>query len=363
MNFLKLSRFVALLGLVVFSSCEDKIELTAPYKEIPAIYAVLNPDDALHMIRINKSFLGVGDANQMAQIADSINYPAGELQVTLRHTDGSIISFRDSLIKTAEGAFNNNQRVYCSNEKLKTSGTYTLLVKNIRTGNEFVSVADALEPLGLKSPSPNASYPPFTPQYYPVNPPTQAASDYVDYSIQEGRYPYTIRYFPSKAKIYQLLMRLHYYDVLGDGNYNYTWVDYPFGNQYLKDLPKGSSQLYVEFRGSDLFSAVGVSMSKVPTNSLLKGRKMYKIEFLLYSSTQEYIDYLEYSKPSFSISQVKPIYSNFRDKAAMGLFTFRCSASVEKEMATSFISEFARNKYTCKYQFYNAANSLVSCPN
>ena len=363
MNFLKLSRFVALLGLVVFYSCEDKIELNAPYKEIPAIYAVLNPDDALHMIRINKSFLGVGDANQMAQVADSINYPAGELQVTLRHTDGSVISFRDSVIKTAEGAFNSNQRVYCSNEKLKTSGTYTLLVKNSRTGNEFVSVADALAPLGLKSPSPNASYPPFTPQYYPVNPPTQAASDYVDYSVQEGRYPYTIRYFPSKAKIYQLLMRLHYYEVLGNGNTNYTWVDYPFGNQYLKDLPKGSSQLYVEFKGVDLFSSVGVSLSRVAPNSLLIARKMYKVEFLLYSSTQDYIDYLEYSKPSFSINQTKPIYSNFKDKAAIGIFTFRCSASVEKEMATSFISEFARNKHTCQYQFYNAANVFVPCQN
>ena len=75
---------VLLLTVVMFTTCRNDLELNAPYKEIPSIYAVINPSEPVHVIRINKVFLGEGDANAMAKVADSVNYPAGELTVTLR---------------------------------------------------------------------------------------------------------------------------------------------------------------------------------------------------------------------------------------------------------------------------------------
>src|SRR5688572_3067377 len=91
---------VVLLAVFLLPSCKDKLELNAPYKEIPSVYAVLNVQDKLHMIRINKVFLGEGDANLMAQVADSINYPAGELDVRLWDNHGNNILFHDSVITT-----------------------------------------------------------------------------------------------------------------------------------------------------------------------------------------------------------------------------------------------------------------------
>jgi hypothetical protein len=71
------------VGIAVISSCKNELELNAPYKEIPTIYAVLNPQDPTQTIRINKVFLGEGDANVMAKVHDSVNYKPGELTVTL----------------------------------------------------------------------------------------------------------------------------------------------------------------------------------------------------------------------------------------------------------------------------------------
>src|SRR4051812_46051902 len=117
MNFLRHTFFLTLISLLIFSSCKNDLKLNAPYKEYPSIYAVLNPQDGIQMIRVNKVFLGEGDANKMAQVADSINYPAGELTITLERfingnkspatpTGDGVIEFHDSIVQTLPGAFN-----------------------------------------------------------------------------------------------------------------------------------------------------------------------------------------------------------------------------------------------------------------
>src|SRR5690606_31684114 len=112
----------------VLLSCKNELKLNAPYKEMPSIYAVLCPQEEVQVIRINKVFLGEGDANVMAKVHDSVNYPAGELEVSLTRfengaqvaasPDGSMeIVFRDdSIVHTSDGAFNRNQRVYVSKQ-------------------------------------------------------------------------------------------------------------------------------------------------------------------------------------------------------------------------------------------------------
>src|SRR5687768_6827809 len=125
--------------VLFFASCKNDLELTAPYKEIPTIYAVLNPQDPVQTIRINKVFLGEGDANVMAKVHDSVNYGPGELTVTLdRFLNGAqsdaspnlrTIRFTESVINTAEGAFHTSQRVYMTDKPLFTFGEYRLTVK------------------------------------------------------------------------------------------------------------------------------------------------------------------------------------------------------------------------------------------
>lgn len=346
--------------VLFFYSCKEKLELNAPYKEIPSVYAVLDVSEKTHIIRINKIFLGEGDANLMAQVADSINYPEGELNVSLSHSDGKVYSFKDSVLQTAPGAFNTTQRVYVNHETLFTNGTYTLSIQNKRTGNVFVSIAKALSP-------PNVfGYNPFVPLYYPVPAGSNPNSDnYIDYSGPSIKY--SVKFTPNVSaqgpKIYNLLMRLHYYDSLGTGNRLENYVDYTFNNQTNSDIATIGTIKFVNysFMGQDVYNAVGSQMRNRQNPNFFLGRKMYKIQYFVYASTQEYLDYLEYSKPSFSINQVKPIYSNFANSAAIGIFTFRYSVDVQKNIANPFISGFATNPSTCEYGFYNAALDLPGC--
>lgn len=353
--------------MLTFGGCKNDLKLNAPYKEIPSIYAVLNPQDKMQIIRINKVFLGESDANIIAQVSDSINYQPGDLTITLKRfvnnvqQDASpgqqIITFRDSVLQTEAGAFNTNQRVYVTSSKILTWGDYVLTVYNNKTKNTFTARAPALDsiiPTGR----------PFTPGYFPMPPGSPVNGDnYIDYSNVGQNY--TIRYKANSAKIYQVLMRVHYYDSLLNGNSsngykNYSYADYAFTNQYPKDI-SATNELSNTFKGQTVYDAIGTAMSRVPVNPDVIGRLTYKLQFFVFASTQDYSDYLQFSAPSLSINQEKHIYSNFDNKAAIGIFTFRTRCSVVKELANAFKSQFATNPKTCSYKFFNSSLNLPGC--
>lgn len=384
MRFLKTFSLVVLL-FAVFNSCKNDLKVNAPYKEIPTIYAVLNPNETEQVIRINKVFLGEGDANKMAKVADSVNYGQGELTVTLdRFVNGvqvdvieskkiRTLKFDEKLIQTNPGAFSTTQRVYYTNEDLKNPdpkdpikkkafGDYVLTVKNIKTGNIFKAKATAFDSI--------IPQPPFSAPYYPIIPgsPESFQTDaYLDYSNAKStqQFPYSIRYNPNEAKIYNLSFRFYFYEDFGIQGQVERFVDYNFNNQQLKDatsIPStGGKSMVNTFFGRDLFSNIGLSLSKMNLNDIVIGRKMFKMQFFVYSSTQEYLDYLSFSAPSFNISQNKPQYSNFENRAAMGIFTFRTRCTVVKEMSAPFVNEFAYNANTCKYKFKLFDNSVPGC--
>jgi len=378
---MKISKFsycLAAVAILFLSSCKNELNINAPYKEVPTVYAVFNPQEVLQIVRVNKVFLGEGDANQMAQVADSINYPAGELNITLERFVNGVqawatpsganhvtINFHDSIVQASPGAFNTTQRVYVTSDRLYTTGQYVLKIKNTKSGNEFTAKANAIDSVKTGA----LGFIPFCPPYFPVPPGSvpnnqQAMSEaYVDYSGLNNLY--SPKFFPNEGAIYTMKLRFYFYDYPGGvGTDSISrYVDYNFSNQYIKDLRTVQSyKLFAyDFRGVDLFQAVGFGLSKMNLNTTVP-RKMYKMQAIAYSSTQEYADYLQFSSPSLSIAQDKPIYSNFENRAAMGVFTFRTRHSIYKEMASPFVSAFSFNTYTCKYRFLTAAYYHQGCP-
>jgi hypothetical protein len=63
-----------LSGLPFILGCNEDVLISAPGPSIPVVYALINPEDSMHYIRISRSFKSEGDANQSAKIADSISY-------------------------------------------------------------------------------------------------------------------------------------------------------------------------------------------------------------------------------------------------------------------------------------------------
>ena len=68
-----------LTSLAFFNACTTDVDLYASYKDIPVIYGLLNATSDTNYIRINRAFSGSNEnhinANEVALIADSCNYP------------------------------------------------------------------------------------------------------------------------------------------------------------------------------------------------------------------------------------------------------------------------------------------------
>lgn len=74
---------IALFVLLGWSGCETEFSTISDWREIPIIYGILDASQPVQYIQINKAFLGERDANEIAQIADSLYFPA-EMVVELR---------------------------------------------------------------------------------------------------------------------------------------------------------------------------------------------------------------------------------------------------------------------------------------
>jgi hypothetical protein len=365
----KKSGFILGLLILALYSCRNDLKLNAPYKEIPLVYAVLSPQEAEHKIRVNKIFLGEGDANIMAKVADSVNYKEGEISVVLERFDywnrdlqldaglnTRTIVFTERVVNTLEGAFNSSQRIYVNSDKLYTNGVYKLTIKNNHTGNVFSSKAISFDTLTRLTGTGYWAASLLNPPMYPF-PPNTPPDQYIDYSTGSSPIQKKVNYYPAdtNVKICQQLIRLHFYDSLVTGEKSYRYVDFMGINQYPKDAATvaGNKMLIRSFTPAEIFSAVGIGLSKMNLPDVI-GRKMYKVEYIIYGSTQEFSDYLQYSAPSLNIAQQKPLYSNFENSAALGIFTFRSRFSVSKSLHNYFVNEFSRNANTCKYKFFES---------
>ncbi len=366
---MKFSARIILFTLIIFTlcTCKNKLNINAPYKEIPSIYAVLNPQEDIQIIRINKVFLGEGDANVMAQVADSVNYQPGDLSITLERYVNNVktiasknnnltVSFHDSVITTSSGAFNKTQRVYVCSDRLFNSGEYRLKVTNEKTKAEFTAKANAVDSIHEDISTSVKGL------YYPLSAGTPSIN-YINYSSTITG-PLSFSYRIRDGKINQVKMRLHFYDSVYSGAKEFKFIDYPFTNQLSKNAPTSSSnvnligRLQLDFRSAELFSAFGVELAKMGLSNNIFGRRVYKIEYFIYSSTQDYADYLDYTTPSLSLAQQKPLYSNFDGAKALGIFTFRSTCRFSKETDVSFENDFAYNKNTCPYKFFKKSSTL-----
>jgi len=366
---------IVLLVLVLVNSCKNDLKIIAPYKEIPQVYAVLSAQSEMQMIRINKTFLGQGNANQMAQVPDSVNYQPGDLTVKLERYMGNVkvaagtnaagqimeVVFRDSVIQADPGAFSTVQRVYVTNDKLFTTGVYRLIITNNHTGNQFVAKAPALDSIPL------SFLPPMAPPYYgdpALLNPWEPPSSYVNYSAVNSPYPYVVRTKEVKgAFLHDLTIRIHYYDSLNTGRVN-QYLDYEFQPKQLKDQQPLSANLYFTFTfgARGMFQELGNMLKQRGNYFGLLGRKAYRVDFICYAVTEDYYEYLQYASPSLTFAQEKILYSNFENRAALGIFTFRSRCHVMKAMDVQFIDQFAVNPNTCSYLFWESDFDRPGCP-
>ena len=136
----------------LFHSCSTDFDVTAPYKEIPVVFGIINKDEAVQYIKINKAYLNdEGSAIIAGTVPDSNIYPypiEAKLYATFSPlTELNNIKYVDSVVlDTAHlnkeaGNFNANNLFYKTPASFKPRvlpscpATSKLLVASIKVVN------------------------------------------------------------------------------------------------------------------------------------------------------------------------------------------------------------------------------------
>ena len=349
----EMKNLLALIALVslLFWGCKTDFEVNATWKETTVIYGLLDQSKAVQMIKINKAFLGEGDANNFAQIPDSSNYDPKDLVVTVDETkNGTVLRtllFHDSIIEGKKpGDFNTSKNIiYVSYAKLDSSKVYKLTVKNIKTGNVATATTPLLERVRYSKPTSN--YISFVTS--PSTPTTNGT--YSDLATGWVSKP--------NAKTYQTNLRFYYIE---RDTFLHTSTE-----KYVDWLQSAKQSSDVTGGETILQNISGLGFYQMLANEIPENPNVYRhanrIVLTMTVGSDELNNYINVNSPSGDLNQDKPTYTNIEN--GYGVFSSRTSSSTIKyicndtlasgpricDFTTISLRELVDGKYTYKLKF------------
>ena len=322
---------------VLFSSCSEKFDVAAPYKDITVAYGYLDMADTAHYVRIQKAFLDENkSAVDMARVADSSFFSDIEVRIDRYSAIGSSHSFVNSIPLArvdlnAEGYpkqpgafFNAPNYAYKFTDALDQAYIYRLkiihkgsgnidsadapIINNSRVGTSggfYVSLLDNsdenLHGLQFFSTIANRGFT-IDAMYSPV-------TGY-DYNGEQ-----------SPAQIAQAIIRFNWVDSNAITSAK-TYHSYDFDAGYVHLSNKTIS---FPLKNQTLFNAIATGLGTAPANTY---RLFEPCDLTIYLSTSDYSKYQQamlFQGTGLTASEISPVYTNVKGKDALGLFTSRAS--------------------------------------
>ena len=331
--------YILLAVILGFVGCDNTLDILDNYKETPIVYGLLNKNDTVHYIRIQKGFLGEGNALLMAQYPDSIYYDTATIDASVYCyqngliTDTILLKPNYSKIKE-EGLFTDeSHRLYqlflmdrsTGNLvlkpyfKLKTDAQYQFVLKNKITTLTTIASTNLVESISQLSLFPSAR----------IN----LASDY----------PYNVKIGSGRnGKVYGLIMRFKYKEfkpgaVIGTDKY----VDYYLDNLLSTNTNGGQTLTYL-IDGASFFSYI---KQRIPKDNTVRRPITYvAADFIFTVGTQDLYNYIQVNAPSNTVNYI-PDYTNLSN--GKGIFTSRWTSTVSNmKFNTPSLDSLLTGRYT-----------------
>lgn len=290
---------ISILAIILFSTCSKDIEIVADYQDITIVYGILDPDDSITYIRIQKGYLSDGDILEAAQIQDSIEYPY-KLDVKLKSGSNIILFDTITLFNKENGIFSAPKtRVYYAVTKgLLSTIENTFLEINNPKLNKQVSSSTILH----NSNSIKYSQPKFNIDFEDV--------ELIEFETRKN------------ARIYDFTLRFHYMEQNPNDNSTreYLYIDWGFPRTITRDILGGETiQHFIEAQSFYHFLTSHIEETST------KQRYYGQIELIINSADNTYYTYMEAINQEGTLVTEKPLFTNIDN--GLGIFTARSSSS------------------------------------
>ena len=295
--------FISCIFILFFSSCETEFDVHAEWEEVLVVYGLIDPAEEAQYVRINKAYLGDGDAIQMAS-TDSINIDPSDFRVVIKKeklnsfNDWEILDslpLIDTVMYKEEGLFYSAQNIiyYVENNSFFDVSNYddrrfSIYVTNKRTDVSVDSYTKLVQPIQFDL---NQSY---------------QLGLYNANEFQLG----DIKWIkPKNAYVYELELVLKYTEL-----YNGSLDTISIG---WKSSVVDKNKITVD--GEKYFNFLENEIQK---NSLVQ-RNYIGFEAIITAGSEDLYTYISINTPSSSIVQERPAFTNINN--GIGIFSSRTS--------------------------------------
>ncbi len=347
----------SLFVFAFFASCHDKLEILAPYKESVAVYGLLNQDDTVQYVRVQRVFLGAGNAFTMAQDMDSTYYKPNELKVSLQRIKNGVpvsvdnpasaameIVLTETYITLDSGIFNKNQLLYKTNHPIYDDSQYKLVIHNNKSGADFSSKNVSLVGDFATRLTYGQAQSVLTPSYAFIN----IVPSFGGVVVCKYGSPYN-------TGVCGLRLRFYYTEYPNAGPAVSKYKDMELGIQYTNGSG-GGEEMDLSFSGdgmiNDITTAVGIS-------SGIQHRTTDSIHFMLNAAGPDLALYNQVSTTT-TLSQDKPYFTNM-NPGGIGIFSTRREYVLRKRMTAQCLDQIASNHVSCPLRFFGSAGGFLPC--
>lgn len=341
---------------MLLAGCSTELDINADYKDITVVYGLLNQRDSVHLVKINKGFLGEGNALEMALVADSNEYGGEAISLAVVErldANGNVLdtyNLQDTLIENREpGVFNAPQQrmfyfVTPFFDELNTGrmfldqeGQYR--IRLIVNGKEITSTTPIVNDFPIHPVDQDTG----NVQTSRVNLMNNQGTDYGTYEFNwENR---------RDCKRYVVYYRFRYDEVRGTDTIPKTFTSL-IGTR-VSSNSSVSEDLSVTMDGLSFFSSLSSTIKTDPTWGSVSKRIFRGMDFLVSVANDDFHTYLTLTEPVSGIVEDRPDYSNLTN--AFGIWGSRYTKNiVGKRLNGNTLTELVEGVYTSDLNFCSA---------
>ncbi len=308
--------------LLLWNACSTDLDVNAEWKDYTVVYGILDQSEKTQYIKINKAYLGEGNALQMAKVPDSSYYDPSIMEVKLIEkmsngvnapvATGRTFTFDTTMVKNKEeGTFYYPDQIVYSADidtLYSTSGNntyyYEVHIKNTASGKEVSSITPILSNVSIEKP-----------RWNPINP-------MIKFSYKPDNNSSVVVKSAINARLYKVVYRFFYQEFFPGGDTIQKSADWFIGEAVSDNIESSSDELLFPYETMDFYSFI---MQAIPYNEQVV-RIAQGVELITTTASDEFNTYIELNEPSNSLVQDRPQYSNIEN--GLGLFACRFSQKV-----------------------------------
>ena len=348
-----LAGIVGLFTLImVFSSCETDFDLNAPYEKTAVIFGFLDVSADTQYVRIQKTFLGEGDAFDFALIEDSSRFDNVVAKISWVNNSGSTLGTvtLDTITinnKETDGVFfAPNQLVYyVPSSEITFNENYTYNLSVVADGKEYTSSTRIVEMLSqdIELPLPE----------------TIGTNEEVLVTGQPPNVIYqnkTVRFKTAEnARRYGITVEFKYTEHRTSGEIQRTVV---FGlPDQQTDSDEGNETIELDYNSESLYSFIADNVIDDPD---VIYREFNSLDYVFTLAAEDLHNYILVNEPVTGIVQERPEYTNIN--GGIGIFSSRHRIVRSKFISFPSMRELATGQYTIGYCFCDPdAGSQYEC--